>query len=267
MNENYTMFSWAMDATAENWCAVVEDDYGFILPVPYSSVAGLKRARQQSFSRQVDFIGEESKLNAAIALLKSEFKSCDIRVSQNELGITDQKFQYLNLEQDFQMSTNAKRMIKKSAHLKFEKSENLEPLLNLYRSNTHQKLNQADSELTRLENLMRACMTNEKGFLFNAWDNERIVGSCFIIENKSTATYLIGDAEIGAKKEGVIYGMINFAIQNALEAGMKHFDFGGSNVESVAQFYRKFGAEDKMYSRLNWDELPKWFKWIKRFKK
>lgn len=265
--ENYILYTWAMDTTSENWCAIIDGEYDFILPIPFSVNVGVKRARQQVYSRQVDFIGEKNLLPKAIELLKTEFKECDVRISESELGITDQHFQILDLENVFEYTTNAKRLIKKSEHLRYEQTDDLTSLMNLYASNTHKKIKNSNENLSRLKNLMTSCLENGKGYAFNAFDGENIIGACFIIEDKSTATYLIGDSNPEEKKAGVVYGMMNFAIQKAQEKKMKRFDFGGSNVDSVAQFYRKFGAKNQNYTRLSWDNSPFWFKTLKKIKK
>lgn len=265
--ENYILYSWAMDATSENWCAIVDGDYDFLFPLPFSIKLGVKRARQQVYSRQVDFIGDQNLLLKAIELLKTEFKEFDVRISENEQGITDQHFQVLDLENDFDYSTNAKRIIKKSEHLKYVQTDDLTTLMSLYTSNTHQKLNNSNENLSRLKGLMSSFLENGKGYAFSAFDGEKIVGACFIIEDKSTATYLIGDSNPEEKKAGVVYGMINYAIQKAQEKKMKRFDFGGSNVASVAQFYRKFGAKNQNYTRIVWDNSPFWFKTLKKIKR
>ena len=265
--ENYILYTWALDATAENWCAIVEGDYNFIFPIPFSEILGVKRARQQIYSRQVDWIGDEKLMPKAIELLKSEFSECDVRISKSEFGISDQHFQVLDLERDFEFSTNAKRLIKKSEKLNYVETDDLSALMRLYTSNTHEKLNNSNENLSRLENLMLSCKENGKGYAFNAFEGEKIVGACFIIEDKSTATYLIGDSNPEQKKAGVVYGMMNYAIQKAQEKKMKRFDFGGSNVDSVAQFYKKFGAKNQIYTRISWDNSPFWFKLLKKIRR
>ncbi|MEJ6583317.1 MAG: GNAT family N-acetyltransferase [Crocinitomicaceae bacterium] len=264
--ENCILYSWAMDATAENWCAVVDGEYDFFLPIPFSVKLGVKRARQQVYSRQVDFIGDSKLFPKAIEILKTEFKEFDVRFSETKFGISDQYFQILDLTKEIDYSTNAKRLIKKAKHFRYELTPDLAPLIELYTSNTHKKLNNSNAYLQRLKRLMQSCMENGKGYAFTALDGDKIVGACFIIEDKSTSTYLIGDADLDEKKAGVVYGMIDFAINTAKERNMKHFDFGGSNVASVAQFYRKFGSENKKYTRVNWDKSPFWFKALKKIK-
>ena len=84
---------------------------------------------------------------------------------------------------------------------------------------------------------------------------------------RPTTYYLLGDSNEDHKKKGVIYGLMDFGIQKAQSKGMLNFDFGGSNIESVADFYKKFGAVDIYYTRVHWDKRPLWFKIIQKIKR
>ena len=43
-------------------------------------------------------------------------------------------------------------------------------------------------------------------------------------------------------------------------------DFGGSNIETVARFYKSFGAKDYIYLQVKQNNLPKLVSWIKKTK-
>lgn len=266
--QNPLLYSWAMDATSEDWCAIVDGDYTFLWPIPFSFNLGIKRARQQSFSRQVDIIGDSSLLPKAIELAKREFKQFDIRISKTiEIG-ENQKFQSLDLNTEIEFKTNAKRHIKKAKEKYiFEYSKDIDSLVELYKSNSFLKFKQPLSNLSVLKKSMEAYLRNEKGYLVVGTIENSVKAAAFFIEDKDTSYYLIGDAFDEDKKNGAIYGLINYAIEKSILEGKKIFDFGGSNVKTVAEFYKKFGAEDKAYSRIYWNQLPFWFKLIKKIKR
>jgi len=265
--QNPLIYSWSMDATTENWCAVINDDYSFLWPIPFVVQFGIKRARQQPFSRQMDLIGDVSNLNEAINLLKKEFKQFDVRISLSKIYFEKQKFQILELNREIYFSTNAKRLIKKSdEYFQYEVSQDIIAILNLYGINSFLKINQPKANLKLIDSLMQAYLKHGKGFVLLAKNKEELVGSAFFIEDKDTIYYLIGDANDSDKKNGVIYGLMSQAIQKAIQDGKHYFDFGGSNVESVAKFYKKFGASDKEYSRIFWDNRPFWFKLLQKIK-
>ena len=68
-----------------------------------------------------------------------------------------------------------------------------------------------------------------------------------------------------AKKNGAMYGLMNFAFETYKDRYSK-FDFGGSDVESVATFYKKFGAIDNSYYNYLINDLPLWFNLLKKIK-
>ena len=265
--QNPLIYSWALDATCE-WCAVIKEDYSFIFPIPFVKRFGVQRALQQAYSRQMDYIGNSNQFLSAIELIKKEFAECELRLTDADPGVADQKFQFLDLNSNYKYKTNAQRLVKKANQLfTYEHSDSYRPLLGLYMNNSFKKFHQPKSNLLKLDNLMNRMIEEKKGMIINAMNQGELVGSLFLIQDKSTMYYLIGDSEQQGKKDGVMFGLMNEAITHAKEKGLSRFDFGGSNVDSVAQFYKKFGAKDQFYTRITWNNLPFWFKILKRLKK
>jgi len=92
-----------------------------------------------------------------------------------------------------------------------------------------------------------------------------MVGAGFFLLDKKRITYLKGAATEEAKKDGAMFGLMNFAFEK-YEGDFDIFDFGGSDVENVANFYKKFGAEDRTYYNYTINNLPKWFRAIKKIR-
>lgn len=265
--QNPLIYSWALDATCE-WCAVINEDYSFAFPIPFVKQFGVQRALQQAYSRQMDYVGSAEDFEKAIVLIEKEFAECELRLAEFEPGEKDQKYQYLSLTIENKYKTNAQRLIKKAdAIFKYEQSKDVHHLLALYENNSFAKFRQPKSNLFKLSELMSQMIKHNKGTVINAIHNGEVVGALFLIEDKSTIYYLMGDSHSSRKKEGVIFGLMNQAIEYAKINGFSKFDFGGSNVESVANFYKKFGAKDQFYTRISWNNLPFWFKILKRLKR
>ena len=68
--------------------------------------------------------------------------------------------------------------------------------------------------------------------------------------------------EEAAKKEGAMYYLMGETI-NAAKEDYRTFDFGGSNVNSVREFYCKFGAVDRYYYEYQIGKAPGWFQTAK----
>ncbi len=262
--KNPMIYSWVMDILAEDWSVFTNDKNA--VPVPYTTTLGIRRARQHPFSRQIDFLNFEAQ-SVFLKSIKHSFKEIDLGISVEDGLENDQVFQYIELNDEPAYSTNAKRLIKKAEQFEYEFLEDVSDLVTFYHENTREKIGLPELYSVILGELMLAFLKHEKGFYIAAKQDGRVVGGIFVILDKDIAYYLIADGDAEAKKEGLIFGLMNQSIQHTRDMGYSRFDFGGSNVQSVADFYRKFGATDQPYARLKQNELPGWFKLIQKFKR
>jgi hypothetical protein len=91
------------------------------------------------------------------------------------------------------------------------------------------------------------------------------VASGFFLLDKKRITYLKGAALDEAKKAGAMYRHFKFAFER-YQNDYANYYFGGSDIEPVANFFRKFGATDRNYYNYTIDNSPLWFKTLKRLK-
>ena len=170
-----------------------------------------------------------------------------------------------NIELNFK--NNAKRLIKKADKIySYKNSEDPTRLIELFKKTAFQKIETLNNEdLLRLEKLMKSSFENGHGELIEVFKNDEFVGAGYFLKDKKRITYLKSAAIEEDKKAGAMYGLINFVI-NRFKKDYLIFDFGGSDVENVATFYRKFGAEDRSYYNYELNNLPAWFKALKRIK-
>jgi hypothetical protein len=271
--ENIFMYSWYLDAVSNHWGAVMSDDLQCIYPVTFTNKLGVKQFHQAMFTRQFDVLGQGFSIKEVLSLLEVQFKLVQFR-SRLDISTIENKekrvFQSINLKGDYQSkySTNAKRLIKKSIkNYSFEKVNCIEELIVLVNKNVAHKIKEFTSEnVIKLKKLMVAASNNKKGETIAVFEGDNIVGAGFFLKDKSRVTYLKGASTDLAKKNGAMYGLMNFAF-DAYKDKYKVFDFGGSNVESVATFYRKFGALDNTYYNYMINDLPVWFKLLKKLKR
>ena len=176
--------------------------------------------------------------------------------------------QYLDLKSEFRYSTNAKRLIKKANEkFHYKRSHKAEELIELFRETAFKKIDSITNEdLNRLENLMYVALEKEKGELYLIYSHHDVVGGGFFLKDKKRITYLKGASTEEAKKSGAMFGLIDHAIKHYRDH-YNTFDFGGSDVENVANFYKKFGATDRVYYNYSIDNLPLWFKTLKKIRK
>jgi hypothetical protein len=268
--DNIFCYSWYLDAVAENWSAVVEGDYEAILPLPFTKKLGVTQLYQPPFTRELSIIGDKLNWDNILELIAPEFKGLNFRSAKK--GIVEESesrtHQFLQLkDHKIKYRTNAKRLIKK-ADKQFEYKIGNDPdkLIDLFSETVLSKIDSiSKDDLASLSILMKNAMVNQQGELIEIHSNNEMVGAGFFLLDKNSVTYLKGAATELAKKEGAMFGLMNFAFDK-YENDFKVFDFGGSDIENVANFYKKFGAEDRTYYHYTINNLPKWFRAIKKIR-
>jgi hypothetical protein len=269
VTENIFCYSWYLDATAKNWGALVTNNYKTILPIPYSKKLGVKQVYQPQFTRELDIFGTEFSWKEALSFLTNDFKGVQFRNENKNLlpHPEERKNQFLILSDLVAFSQNAKRMIKKSNQFSFSFSKDPSKLIQLFKNTTFSKIDTISLEdIDKLTNLMNSAIANNQGELIEVFDQNQFVGAGFFLKDKYRITYLKSACTEDAKKNGAMYGLINYAI-NRYKPDFRIFDFGGSDIKNVANFYKKFGSLDRCYYNYQVENLPAWFKALKQLKK
>lgn len=267
--DNIFCYSWYLDSTAKDWCALVSENYKTVLPLPFAKKLGVKQLYQPQFSREIDIFGAEFSWEDALPILQNEFKAVQFRTAmQLELNQTEQRVhQILRLNEPFALSTNAKRLIKKASDFRIETADDPQILISIFKKTAFKKIDTiSDADLKSLKTLMTEALQNNAGELMIIKNGAETVGAGFFLKDKKRITYLKGACFEQEKKSGAMFKLIYSALE-CYQSNYELFDFGGSNIENVANFYRKFGASDRTYYNYQLKDLPKWYKAIKRLKK
>ncbi|WP_066758971.1 GNAT family N-acetyltransferase [Crocinitomix algicola] len=273
--QNIFSYSWYLDAVAPNWIALVDsENYHTIVPITISKKLGVKRMYQAPFTREFQIFGNDFNWADVIAFLKENkiARGFDFRVALANLPYKKEErtHQILELKHNIEesFSKNGKRLIKK-AHKHFTIEENLDTtiLLELFEKHLSHKINTiSKNEVKLLNQLMQQALENDQGKLYIAKNQtNEIVASAFFLYDNQHITYLKGVSTEKAKKEGAMYGILNKIITENIEK-YTHLDFGGSDIESIATFFKKFGAIDRKYYHYKIDYTPFWFKQLKKLK-
>lgn len=269
--ENVFMYSWYLDAVCSNWAGLVTENYKTILPIPFTKKLGVKQMIQAPFTREYDIIGNEFGWTEVLGFLAADFKSIHFRNAESGILKSEKKrtHQLLNLDSDFQktFSTNAKRILKKANVFSIQVGTNPAVLLDLFRKNVAHKVDTiSKQDLVVLEKLMVSAISLKRGELLLVKEKDEVVAAGFFLFDKNRVTYLKGASTEKAKKEGAMYFLLDYAM-TLYKTKFALFDFGGSDIENVAEFYHKFGATDRAYYDYSIDDLPFWFKTLKKLKR
>ncbi len=269
--------SWYLDICAEEWDALIWGEYEAGFPLPTSTKAGVTFLYLPFFVRQLNILGQSDadKWDELLFFLKREFKRVDISISgEAKNNLPTLAHQQLDLTSGYDTikssySNNAKRLIKKCAAQEIKVNDEASPaeLIEYFKRETGKKIKKLQEEqYVILQRLMEHCLSKKIGRCVSVELEGELLGSAFFMEHEDRVTFLKSYSSEKGKKLGASYYLMDHAIQH-YAANFSTFDFGGSKVESVAQFYKKFGAIDAFYLHLSFDNSPAYHKLIREVKR
>lgn len=258
-----TVFSLStyLDATADNWAVLFNDDRSGGIVCPFAIKAGVKVLYAPFFHRYIEWIGEQQPANEVLVKeLQLHFPVADVNARMSNGG-TEKVHQELKQDQ-LKPNQQAKRMLKKAAD--FQVSEKWMPteLMRLLETELAPRIAGIDGHsLPKLQRLVTDFQ--DMGMIqINLWKENEWQGGLWLLVFEDRVLYLKGTVTAEAKNAGGMYRLMEYAIQKAISMDML-FDFGGSNAEGVRRFNLNWGATDTPYQHLQWNNAPLWWKTVK----
>lgn len=268
-NENAVFSSTEyLDATAKNWCILVEGDYEGGIAVPFLEQLGIRTVYTPIFFRYSQWIGQNRpEKSTLLSSLKKHFKAGHLNLKWNDSDQkTDLFFQQISPTQEIIFNQQAKRMIKKfdQSDLVLMKSESTSEVMKHIRKELPKKVRSLGHEtLNHLDDLLNNLALANKLEILTVKDECFTLGGIFLVRSNDTVLYLKGTFTKAAKDLGAMYKTMSLAIEEAHKDGLT-FDFGGSRVDGVARFNHNLGGEDVYYESLEWNHAPVWYNLLKK---
>ena len=279
-NSSVFGYSWYLDNVSENWDALVKGDYEAIMPIPCKIVKQYHIIYQPFFSRQTGIYSQseldDDQLKEFITQLPNHFKLVQFGFDNNpslfpDFEVKELAHQQLDLGKPYEeifsgYSKNARRILKKANDsLKIVPLENPSVIVELFKSTKGKNIKAlGDEDFKRLIVLMISSVEQNSGKALGVFgQNEELLAAGFFLYNNDTITYLKGASSESGRKEGAMYILFDHVIKENSGKG-NQLDFGGSNISSIAEFYKKFGATDRFYLFLTRNQLPALVKLIKK---
>lgn len=277
-------FSWYLDTVAENWDALVLNDYDAVWPLPVRYKFGFKYFFRPFAIQQLGIFAKkplsEEQINSFVQHMKSHCSYADIYLNESQLSD-------FNIDDDLKWSTNSnytlplhtsyreiyqayksntKRNIKKAGNhtLSVFENDNPDVLINLFRQGRGDELKLSEQFYQVIKKAMYKCMHKGLGKVWTVYGerNEVCAGAFFIETEKKTILLFSALSDEGRDKQAMFYLINEYII---LASGKSVImDFEGSNLDSLARFYGGFGAECKAYKGLKYNGLPMPFRWLKK---
>jgi hypothetical protein len=277
-------YTWYLDIVCSNWAALVLGDYEAVFPLAPKTKYKIQYLYQPFFTRYFG-VFSEFEISTKITLdffnaIPQKFKYIEFSLQEeisfqsNEYEFREKKFQILDLNQKYEtiqqnFSENSKRNVKKAikAGLKIRPDISPDKIVNLFKLTKGNELEIFNSDdYTILIALMNKCIDLKKGQSIAIYDGDELCAAAFFMFSGNRFTFLKSGVTEKGKSKGAMHLLFDYFIRANAEKKYQ-LDFGGSSIETVARFYKNFGAKDCVYLHVKRNNLPKVVQWIKSLKK
>ncbi len=264
----YSLSSYLNIVTAGKWDALVAGDYEYIMPLPLKKKFFVQLSLQPKFTQQLGILSQHTITSKTVALF---FKAIPPHIKYLELKLN--KFNDTNLLETGEVRLNR--------NFELDLIQSYDSLRNLFSDNTKRNINKAT------KNGVKVVMTDSKTFFaffkyhfgkqfgkalrkndyavlskllnfgnyhkyftnlyYAAVDtNNNILATAFFIRYKRKLYYMDGVSSPEGRKQSAMFAIFDKAIRSHASQNLI-LDFEGSNIDSVARFYKGFGAIETTY--------------------
>ncbi|WP_299524289.1 hypothetical protein [uncultured Lutibacter sp.] len=258
LNSRIYAYCWYLDIVADNWDVLVLNDYEAVMPLPWRSKYFIKYIYPPAWTQQLGVFSKSSisqnLLKEFIAAIPKKFKKVTIQFnSGNNVSFlnTAKRVNYiLSLDKDYEeiykgFNKNRKRNINKAVlkNYKIDKQISSSEFLNFY-LNEPKNYQLRQDQITTIKDLLK---TNTKAvFIWGIREDEKLIASLIWLKDNNRITYLLPVASKEAKDNGLPTLIISELIKHFSVSNFV-FDFEGSMIEGLADFYISFGAKREVY--------------------
>jgi hypothetical protein len=274
--------SWYLDIVHAGWEALVVDDYRMVMPLTSGRKFGINYLYQPSFTQQLGIFSEKQpspeETETILNAIPVKFRFIDISLNKgNKFGLERyQAVSYRNYELNLDKpytelvsayASNTRRNLKKAVQNRLTVTAELDPaeLIQLFRDNRGRDFtNLKTKQYQHLQTVMETSLANQQAEMMGVFSEKgNLSAGAFFLYSYDSFIFLFSASSDYSKQNGAMFLIIDRFIEKY--AGSKHvLDFEGSNLASLARFYRSFGSEEFQYTRIRKNELP----WpLNRFKR
>jgi hypothetical protein len=266
--------SWYLDAVCPGWQALVTGDYSRVMPLTTRKKFGFSYLYQPVLSQQLGIFSrvrlKPEEVNEFLTAIPPVFKLIEISLNdQNPPGtvfpVKKHTTLKLNLNHPYtqiqeRYSENTRRNLKKAAqeNLRFRTNITLPEFLELLKKDRSAGADILGSMKNRpaLLRLVPALLNRNAGMICGVRNRHgHLLTAALVGQDKGFHYYLAPAMNEEGRETRAMFYLIDRYIH--LHAGLPAtFDFEGSDIESVARFYKGYGASPFTYTSLRINRLP-----------
>lgn len=273
----YATSAW-LNIMSPGWCALVCNDYEYVMPLTCKKKLGISYLAQPAFTQQLGIFSKGNipnhLVNEFYNQAKKKFRYATIFVNHAPGGpftLTAKKNYILSLSNNYNAISNCYQSIliknlKKaySNNLHYEDVIDATSAIELYKNYYALKLGLPQVAYERLKKLSKYYSEQQQCFARCVKNNggDILAISLFFIDEKRIYNITSTVTKEGRKLEANRF-LYDQLIREFCESRVI-LDFEGGNIAGIETFYKQFGAVNEPYYFLKWNELSFPFNIIKK---
>lgn len=265
-------YSWYLSTVAEEWDAIVGDDYKVVFPLIHGQKYGISYLYQPFFTQQLGIFStiriDDRLVHDFINAIPSRYKYQIINFNtfnqiNNLSGIRRKVTYQLDLIQSYfalssKFNENTRRNISKALAMGVTVVKDLpvDDLIKFKRDNLTVPLKEEHFEI--IKNLTIQSIERGVGEIFAAYSPQNeLCAAVLFVRSNGKVIYLLAASNETGRTNRAMFALVDHFIHLYSESHLV-LDFEGSMVDNIARFYAGFGASPCTYQQLVVNRLP-WF--------
>lgn len=265
-------FSWYLDIVADNWSVLVLNDYEVVMPITWRKKYGIKYIYPPFWTLELGIFSRYELTDCKVFynLLFDKFRFVELRLNtQNKFSnpsnfLIKKQMQTLELKAGYAEIYDSYRKDRKKDLLKATKAtlkeqwhNDIEVLITLFQENVGKRVaNIQEKDYQVLKQLLQVCIDKKVGEMLSVYDaKQQLVASGFFLKHQQTATILVSATDFKNRKNGANTFLIDRSIHN-YQKDCTIFNFGGSSMQSIANYFLSFGAKSQNYFQIHYKNWP-----------
>lgn len=271
--------SWVLDITSPGWDALIDEQNGAIMPLTWRKKLIFKYLFQPYGSQQLGVFAPEYSDAIGAAFIRSipqEFKFCDIAMNEAMGDMQIAGFTFSPLDQQVilldrsveqlrrEYSQGHIRNLRKAGSIP-EVTQNVNPkeFRELFVRTTAKRFNSGTpADHQRLERVIGKALQLEQCTILGLRSGPELCAAACFMEWEGRSIFYKSAVDAKGQEMKAMFRILDQYIASHANSALL-LDLAGSNTPSVARFNSGFGAERKVYLRLQRNDLPIPFKWFK----
>jgi len=273
-------YSWYLDIVSPNWDALVYGDYETVMPLTQNHKYSISYLYQPFFTQQLGIFSsnkiDDLLIYSFLEAIPKKFRFIEINLNKynrvealNGYSIKKNTTYELDLIDNYEnifrkYKKNNIRNIRKAIHNKISISKGLSPNMVFELIKSSNKIpGMKEIHTNILLQLIDSALQYQSGHLYGAYnENNTLCAVGFFVYANNKACFILSLSNLEGKEQGAMFLLVDEFIKDFSNRNLI-LDFEGSNIDSIARFYKGFGANPFNYSSIRANKLPFPFKLLK----